>query len=161
AWLREREVAMHHHIALEDDGDFRSLYRFLTGQALGFVAAGGGGFGPAHIGIYKAFTERGVTFDILGGTSVGAAGARGVAMLLSPEELDHCAHDIFVLSKGFKRYTFPRYALLDHVRFDEALRRQYRGVAIEDAWRPYFAVAALLDVAAGEGPHLIRRGPLW
>ena len=33
----------------------------------------GAAVGPAHIGVFKAFTERGVTFDILGGTSVGAA----------------------------------------------------------------------------------------
>ena len=63
AWLKQRDVTMHHHVALEDDLDFKSLHRFLTGRALGFVAAGGGGFGPAHIGIYKAFAERGVTFD--------------------------------------------------------------------------------------------------
>jgi NTE family protein len=31
---------------------------------------------------------------------------------------------------------------------------------IEDCWRPYFAVATALD-GSGEGPYLIRRGPLW
>jgi NTE family protein len=46
-WLRERDVAMHHHVSLEDDQDFKSLYRFVTGRAVGFVAGGGGGFGPA------------------------------------------------------------------------------------------------------------------
>src|SRR4029450_481708 len=73
AWLRDRDVAMHHQVALEDDRDFNSLHRFLTGRALGFVAAGGGGFGSAHVGIYKAFLEHGVNFDILGGTRGGAA----------------------------------------------------------------------------------------
>jgi NTE family protein len=160
-WLAERAVTMHHHVALQDDREFKSLHRFLTGRALGYVAAGGGGFGPAHIGIYKAFAEHGVNFDILGGASVGAAVLGGFAMLLSPEEVDGCAHDVFVTSKGFKHYTFPRYALLDHIAFDEALRRQFRGVAVEDAWRPYFAVATLVDAAAGEGPYLIRRGPFW
>ncbi len=64
---------MHHHVSIEDDLDFKSLHRFLTGRAVGYVAAGGGGFGPAHIGVFKAFAERGVHFDILGGASVGAA----------------------------------------------------------------------------------------
>lgn len=160
AWLRDRDVSMHHHVALEDDRDFRSLRRFLTGRAVGFVAAGGGGFGPAHIGIYKAFLERGVTFDILGGASVGAALMGGFALLKSPEEADLALHDIFVISKGFKHFTLPRYALLDHVVFDEALRRQYMGICVEDAWRPYFAVATLLD-GSWQGPYLIRRGPLW
>jgi NTE family protein len=158
--LRGRDAAMHHHVSLQDDADFKSLHRFLSGRALGYVAAGGGGFGLAHIGVYKAFAERGVVFDILGGTSAGAAVLGGFALGMTPEEADRGVHDIFVTSRAFKRFTLPRYALLDHLHFDEALRRQFRGVAIEDAWRPYFAVATLLD-GSMQGPHLIRRGPVW
>ena len=159
-WLEHREVAMHHHVSMEDDLDFKSLHRFLTGRAVGYVAAGGGGFGPAHIGVFKAFMERGVHFDLLGGASVGAAVMGGFAMMLSPEEVDIGTHDVFVTSRGFKRFTLPRYSLLDHTPFDDALRRQYRGICIEDAWRPYFAVATVLDGSA-QGPFLIRRGPIW
>ncbi len=159
-WLRHREVAMHHHVSMQDDADFKSLHRFLTGRALGYVGAGGGGFGPAHIGVYKAFAERGVHFDMLGGASVGAAVLGGFAMMLTPEQVDIGTHDVFVTSRGFRRFTLPRYALLDHTPFDEALRRQYRGIAIEDAWRPYFAVATVLDGSA-QGPYLIRSGPIW
>ena len=160
AWLNERDVALHHHVSMEDDRDFASLHRFLTGRATGYVAAGGGGFGPAHIGVFKAFAERGVTFDILGGTSVGAAMLGGFSLLMSPEEVDRRTHDVFVTSRGFKRLTFPRYALLDHIPFDNALRRQFGDICIEDAWRPYFAVATVLD-DSGEGTYLLRRGPLW
>ena len=67
---------------------------------------------------------------------------------------------MFVVSRAFKRLTYPRYALLDHLPFDAALRRQFGDVTIEDAWRPYFAVATVLD-GSGEGLHLMRRGPLW
>ncbi len=160
AWLEQRDVGMHHHVSIEDDLDFKSLHRFLTGRAAGYVAAGGGGFGPAHVGVFKAFAERGATFDILGGASVGAAVLGGFSIGLSPEEVDLGTHDVFVTSRGFKRYTLPRYALLDHVPFDEALQRQFKGVCVEDAWRPYFAVAAILD-GSGQGPYLLRRGPLW
>ncbi len=160
AWLAERDVGMHHHLSLADDHDFKRLHRFLTGRAAGYVAAGGGGFGPAHVGVFKAFAERGVNFDMLGGTSVGAAVLGGFAIGLSPEEVDLGTHDVFVTSRGFKRYTFPRYGLLDHVPFDEALQRQFRGIRIEDAWHPYFAVATVLDGSA-QGPYLIRHGPLW
>ena len=160
AWLEQRDVGLHHHVSAEDDRDLKSLHRFLTGQATGYVAAGGGGFGPAHIGVYKAFAERGVMFDVLGGTSVGAAFLAGFALLMSPEELDQRTRDVFVVSRAFKRLTYPRYALLDHLPFDAALRRQFGDVTIEDAWRPYFAVATVLD-GSGEGLHLMRRGPLW
>jgi NTE family protein len=160
-WLRERDVAMHHHVSLEDDGDLKSLYRFLTGRAVGFVAGGGGGFGPAHAGIFKAFQELGVKFDILGGASVGAAVMAGFAVLLTPAEIDIGIEDIFVTSRGFKRRTFfPRYSLLDHVAFDKALQRQYLDARIEDAWVPYFAVATDVD-RAGQSLYLMRRGPLW
>jgi len=159
-WLKSRDVAMHHHVSMEDDADFKSLHRFLTGRALGYVGAGGGGFGPAHIGVFKAFAERGVRFDLLGGASVGAAVLGGFAMGLSPEQVDIGTHDVFVTSRGFKRFTLPRYALLDHTSFDGALQRQYRGIDIEDAWRPFFAVATVLDGSA-QGPYLIRRGPIW
>jgi NTE family protein len=160
AWLEGRDVGLHHHVSLEDERDFKSLLRFLTGRAAGYVAGGGGGFGPAHIGVFKAFAERGVTFDMLGGTSVGAAMLGAFSMLMSPEELDRRTHDVFVVSRAFKRLTYPRYALLDHIPFDSALRRQYGEVAIEDTWRPFFAVATVLD-GSGDGLHLLRRGPLW
>jgi NTE family protein len=159
-WLHGRDVAMHHHVSLEDDRDFKSLYRFLTGQAVGFVAGGGGGFGPAHAGIIKAFQERGARFDILGGASVGAAVTGGFALLLTPADLDAALKDIFVSSRGFQRRTLPRYALLDHVEFDKALQRQCRGAQIEDMWLPYFAVATDVD-RAGQGLYIMRRGPLW
>jgi NTE family protein len=159
-WLRERDAAMHHHVSLEDDQDFESLYRFVTGRAVGFVAGGGGGFGPAHVGIFKAFQERGAKFDMLGGASVGAAVLAGFALSLTPAQLDLGLKDIFVSSRGFKRWTWPRYSLLDHVEFDKALQRQCRGAQIEDMWRPYFAVATDVD-HAGHGLYVMRRGPLW
>lgn len=159
-WLTERDVPLSHHVSLEDDRDFKRLYRFFTGRAVGFVAGGGGGFGPAHLGIFKAFQERGVEFDILGGASVGAAVLGGLAQLLMPAELDLALEDIFVTSRAFKCRTFPRYSLLDHIAFDRALQRQCRGAQIEDMWIPYFAVAT--DVGhAGQSLYLIRRGPLW
>ena len=145
---------------VEDDLDFKSLHRFLTGRAVGYVAAGGGGFGPAHTGVFKAFAERGLPFDILGGTSIGAAVLSGFSLLLDPEEVDRRTHDVFVSRRGLRRLTFPRYGLLDHVPFDEALRRQFDGICIEDAWRAFFAVATVLD-GSGQGPYLLRHGPFW
>ena len=92
---------MHHHVALEDQIDIDSLVRFLCGRAIGFVAAGGGSFGTAHVGIYKAFRERGVMFDIFVGTSVGSAMAAGFAKNLEAEHLEHGTHEIFVKAEAF------------------------------------------------------------
>jgi NTE family protein len=159
AWLVRLPCFMHHHVALEDQVDIDSLIRFLSGRAIGFVAAGGGSFGTAHVGIYKAFRERGVMFDIFVGTSVGSAMVAGFAKNLDAEHLERGTHEIFVSSRSFRRPTWPRYALLDHKAFDRALADQYgANCRIEDCWRPFAAVATNLST---HNLELIRSGLLW
>ncbi|VIO76213.1 putative NTE family protein [Bradyrhizobium ivorense] len=159
AWLARLPCFMHHHVALEDQIDIDSLVRFLCGRAVGFVAGGGGSQGTAHVGVYKAFCERGVTFDIFVGTSVGSAMAAGFAKNYDAEHLERGTHEIFVSSRSFRRPTWPRYALLDHKDFDAALADQYgHNCRIEDCWRPFAAVATNLSTHSLE---LIRTGLLW
>jgi len=159
AWLSRLPCFMHHHVALEDQVDIDSLIRFLSGHAIGFVAAGGGSFGSAHAGIYKTFRERGVMFDIFIGTSVGSAMAAGFAKNYEADHIERGTHEIFVRSRSFRRPTWPRYALLDHKAFDRALADQYgEQCRIEDCWRPFAAVATNLSTHSLE---LIRSGLLW
>ncbi len=158
AWLAERDVFMHHHVALQDSADVARLLRFLSGRAVGFVAGGGGSFGSAHLGVYKAFGEAGASFDVLGGTSAGAAMAAALAFGVEPERVDEGTHNIFVKSRAFRRPTWPRYGLIDHKVFDRALQAEYRDVVIEDLWRPYFAVSSNLS---DHRLMIHRRGPVW
>jgi NTE family protein len=159
AWLARLPSFMHHHVALEDQLDIDSLIRFLSGRAVGFVASGGGSFGTAHVGLYKAFRERGVMFDIFVGTSVGSAMAAGFAKNLDAEDLERGTHEIFVKGRSFRRPTWPRYSLLDHKVFDRALAEQYgRDCRIEDCWKPFTAVATNLST---HNIELIRSGLLW
>ncbi|WP_338156346.1 cyclic nucleotide-binding and patatin-like phospholipase domain-containing protein [Bradyrhizobium elkanii] len=159
AWLVRLPCFMHHHVALEDQLDIDSLVRFLCGRAVGFVAGGGGSLGTAHVGVYKAFRERGAMFDIFVGTSVGSAMAAGFAKNYDAEHLERGTHEIFVSSRSFRRPTWPRYALLDHKAFDAALADQYgHNCRIEDCWRPFAAVATNLST---HNLELIRTGLLW
>jgi NTE family protein len=158
AWLLGREVSTYHHIALTDDDDLKSLCRFLTDSAIGFVAGSGGALGAAHIGIFQAFEEHGIKFDVVGGASVGAAVTAAWAFLSSAKELHAAADDIFVRTRSFNRITYPRYSMLDHTTFDEVLKRQYRGYNIEDVWRNYFALSSDLSLNTA---HMHRSGPLW
>jgi NTE family protein len=158
AWLGGREAHMHHHVALGDDEDVRRLHRFITGSATGFVAGAGGALGSAHVGAYKAFAEAGARFDILGGTSVGAAMMAAFACGAEPGRVDEGTDNIFVRSRSFRRPTLPRYGLIDHKNFDRALRAEYRDRAIEDLWIPFFAVST--NLSTGE-PMVHRRGPVW
>lgn len=159
SWLARTPVFLHHHISLEDNADVDALIRFLTGRAVGFVAGGGGGFGPAHVGIYRAFREQGGNFDAFMGTSVGAAMLAGFAFLGEHDTLTSGTHDIFVKSRSFKKVTWPRYSLLDHTAFDDALARAYGpDTRVEDCWKPFFAIATNLSDNRME---VIRSGLLW
>jgi NTE family protein len=82
----------------------------------------------------------------------------GFAFLSSAKHINDATHDIFIESRGFRRPTLPFYALLDHVAFDAALRRQFRDYNIEDTWRTYFSVSTDLSANA---PFVHRSGPLW
>lgn len=158
-WLDERPgIRQHHHVALEDSQDVERLVRFVSGEARGFVAAGGGSLGCSHLGVYKAFVQAGAFFDYLGGTSSGAAMMAGFASGLEADEIDRGTHQIFVKSRAFRRLTLPQYALLDHKVLDRTLQAEYGDVLIEDLWIPYFALSTNLTTRQA---HVHRRGKLW
>jgi NTE family protein len=157
-WLEARDLLMHHHVALQDTADIWRIWRFLCCRAVGFVAGGGGALGSAHLGVYKAFREAGADFDILGGTSAGAAMTAGLAFGVDPERVDAGTHNIFVKSRAFRHPTLPRYGLIDHKGFDRALRAEYGDVLIENLWKPYFAVSTNLS---DNRIRVHRQGPVW
>ena len=158
-WLNERPgLRQHHHVALEDIEDVERLVRFIAGEARGFVAAGGGSLGCAHLGVHKAFIEAGASFDYLGGTSSGAAMMAGFARGMNADEINRGTHEIFVRSRAFRRLTVPQYALLDHKVLDRTLQAEYGDVLIEDLWLPFFALST--NLSTGQA-HVHRRGKLW
>src|SRR5262249_43402643 len=158
SWLESRAVSMRHEAALQDTADVQRLFRFMSGRAVGFVAAGGGALGSAHLGVYKALCEAGADFDIFGGTSSGAAMAAALAAGAEPARVDEGTHNIFVKSRVFRRPPLPRYALIDHKAFDRALQAEFGEAMIEDIWKPFFAVSSNLS---NHRPRIHRRGPVW
>jgi len=157
SWLAQRDVFMHHHVSLQDKADVQRLYRFLSGRAVGFVAGGGGALGTAHLGVYKAFCEVGADFDILGGTSVGAAMTASLASGLGIAAIDEHTQKI-VARRALQRLTVPRYGLLNHKILDDVLQDEYGESRIEDLWRPYFAVSTNLS---NNSRFIHRRGLIW
>ncbi len=157
-WLTGRTLAMHHHVALDSDHDVNRLVRFIRGEARGLVACGGGAFCAAHIGVWRALAERGMEFDIVGGTSGGSAMAAAFLLNGDPDAMDAVVHDIFVTNKAMRRYTWPRYSLLDHAHFDSELKKHFGAGDIEDLWLPWFAVSTNLSRFT---LNVHRTGPLW
>ncbi|HEX4893604.1 MAG TPA: patatin-like phospholipase family protein [Hyphomicrobiaceae bacterium] len=157
-WLAPRNIRMHHHVALSDRADADRLVRFVLGRALGLVTCGGGAFCAAHVGLYKALTEAGVAFDVMGGTSGGSAMAAAFAMGVDPEEIAEVIKEVFVTQRAMRRYTLPRYSVLDHTYFDRLLGPHYKGTDIEDLWIPFFAISTNLSRYS---LHRHTHGDLW
>jgi len=158
-WLDSRPVFLHHHVALSaGEDDIARLGRFLSGQAIGLVMSGGGAFGVAHIGVWRAMREVGIPADIIGGTSIGSAMGAAIALGVPPEDIGPRVEQIFVKSGAMRRVTVPKYAFLDHKRLDEALEEHFGAAPIEDLWFPYYAVTADLSSMR---KRVLRRGPLW
>ena len=158
-WLDMRPpMRMHHHIARGHGPHYRRLFRFINGTALGLVACGGGAFSAAHIGVYQALLDAGLEFDILGGTSGGGAMTAAFALGLPTDDIDRRVHEIFVTNAVFKRWTWPRYSLIDHTTFDRSLEQHYTDRDIADLWIAFFAVSTNLT---DNGIYVHRCGPLW
>lgn len=167
AWLQPRPwVEMHHHVRGSDKGaagdaeasGLQRVVRFIRGEAVGLVACGGGAFSAAHIGVFDALAAAGVQFDMVGGTSGGAAMTAGLACHVPTWEIAQRTENMFITRKSMRRWTWPRYGLLDHVAFDRALEHHFTAVDIEDLDVPFFAVATNLTRNRVE---CIQRGPLW
>lgn len=157
-WLAGRDIAMHHHVALVTPDDLDRVGRFVAGSARGLVAGGGGAFCVAHVGVYKALLEAGHTFDMMGGTSGGSAMTAAFAAGASPAEIDASIETSFVKRRAMRRYTVPRYSVLDHTVYDAELEALFGSRRIEDLWLPYFSVSTNLSENRIE---VHRAGPLW
>lgn len=155
-WLDARAVALHHHVAIGDDGDVERLARIVAGRAIQLVLSGGGARGFAEIGVMRALDEAGVPIDLVGGTSMGAALAGFRAMELGPAEmLDRSRR---FCGRSVKDATFPFLSLFSARNGSRAAREIYDGWNIEDLPIGFFALSTDL-MRAEEVVH--RRGPLW
>lgn len=148
----------HHHIRAGVTEDVRRLARFVSGRAVGLVLAGGGARGFAHIGVLKALQEAGVPIDQLGGTSMGALIAAGMAAEWDVPSLARRMREAFVESNPLSDYTFPLIALVRGRKVSRLLRDNYGDTRIEELPKPFFCVSS--DLTSGR-THVHRAGPLW
>lgn len=155
-WLEGRTVGAHHRA--EGSAGIAALARFLSGTARGLVLGGGGALCGAHVGVAFALREAGVGFESYGGTSAGAAVGAALAMEMPRAEIIERCKDIFLTNKSLRRWTIPRYGLVDPETVDRLVRTHYGEGQVEDMRHPFFAMATdLADSAA----HVMDRGPLW
>jgi NTE family protein len=140
------------------DRDIERVARLLTGRSIGLVLSGGGARGFAHIGVVRALREAGIRVDCVGGTSIGAIIAAGVAADWSDEEIFDNYRRAFVLGRPLSDYTFPFISLVAGRRVAKLLREAFGPRDITDLALPYFCVTSNLTAGRAEA-H--RAGPIW
>lgn len=156
--LRSGLFESHHHIRTGNKNDVARLARFIAGRAVGLVLAGGGARGFAHIGIIKALMEADVPFDHLGGTSMGAIIAAGVAHEWGVEELTERMREVFVTHNPLNDLTLPLIALVRGKKASTMLKANFGDIRIEELALPFFCVSS--DLTTGR-IHEHRAGVLW
>jgi NTE family protein len=148
----------HHHLRAGHQNDVARVARFIAGRAVGLVLAGGGARGFAHIGVIKALKEAGVQFDQLGGTSMGAIIAAGLAQEWGLEEMKERMRAVFVKANPLNDFTLPLVAIVRGRKVTQRLREHFGEVCIEEMPLPFFAVSS--DLTTGR-IHIHRDGHLW
>jgi len=154
-WLQSLPVASHHHII--DSTDFGRVARLLTRRGVGLVLSGGGARGFAHLGIIRALREARIPIDFVGGASIGAIIAAGVAMGWSDDEMRQRYRRSFVDTNPVNDYTFPLIALTRGRKVTRLLQKEYGDTHIEDLRQPFFCISANLTTGSAF-EH--RAGPL-
>lgn len=157
AWLDGTRAARVFHVRRGEEADFARLARTITGQAVGLVLSGGGARAYAHVGAIKALRERGVPIDFVGGSSMGAIVAAGVAMGWGEAEMDRRLRQAFVTSSPLDDIALPLLAMTHGVKVSERLATHFGETQIADLWLPFFCLSSNLTTGAYQ---LHRRGLL-
>jgi NTE family protein/lysophospholipid hydrolase len=155
AWQGPRDVERVYPASPDALSDYRRITRFLVGKAVGVVLGGGGARGFAHLGALKAFEEKGVPVDLIGGNSMGALiGASyvfGIPLAAIHTTIQNSA-------KGLIRPDLPLVSIFSSKNFEKALRGVFGDTPVQCLWTTYFAAACNLSRA---DTAVMDFGPLW
>jgi NTE family protein len=135
----------------------RPLAARLAGRSLGIALAGGGARALAHLGVLEVFTEAGIGFDRVAGTSMGAIVGAAWASGRDSADIYACLYDEFVRRNPLGDYTLPKHGLIKGRRTQAAFERQFGDVHIEELPHEFSCVS--VDLLAKQ-PFVHRRGRL-
>jgi NTE family protein len=133
-------------------------------RPLAFVLSGGGAFGAVQVGMLRALEERGVTPDLIIGSSVGslhgammATGRSDAVDALTTLWLEMDRRTVFGGRRSVVRSLVRSRTLTDFNRLGALITRNLDVDRFEDLAVPFAAVAT--DALSGE-PELLQSGPL-
>jgi NTE family protein len=157
AWMDAAQPARLFHLRRDHAPDLQRIARVLTGQSVGLVLSGGGARAYAHVGAIRALRERRTPIDFVGGVSMGAIVAAGVAMGWDDEEMDRRIREAFVNTSPLDDIALPILAMTHGIKVGERLHHHFGDTEIEDLWLPFFCLSSNLTTGAY---HMHRRGPV-
>lgn len=143
-WLEDRNPDFHLHVREDKPDDTQRVARVISGNALGLVLGGGGARGFAHLGVYKALLELGITIDWVGGASIGSIFGSPVASDWAYDKAFRIARHSFVKIKPFSDYTLPLAGLIRGRRMEREIQK-HQDFQIEDMPIPFFCISSILD----------------
>jgi NTE family protein len=155
-WVREAV-----HVRRRTPRHQQRLARLATGNAIGLVLGSGGARGLAAVGIIRALEEAGIPIDRVGGTSIGAIMAAGVALDHPVDRLaDKVRHSFNQNPTHLNDLSpLPILSVFQGKRLNGLLQSVFpESLNIEDLWLNFFCISS--DMASnGEVVHT--RGALW
>ncbi|MDA3913666.1 patatin-like phospholipase family protein [Oleiagrimonas sp.] len=149
-------ITHHHHV--RNINDIQRVARLLARRSLGLVLSGGGARGFAAIGVLRALHEKGYDIDLVGGTSIGAIIAAGMALQWDHKQMHANYRAAFIDSRPLSDWTVPLVALCRGERTSRLLQRFFGDLDMEDLPIPFFCVSS--DLTRGIAA-VHRQGPLW
>lgn len=155
AWVNAAQPARLFHLRRDHEPDLQRIARVLTGQSVGLVLSGGGARAYAHVGAVRALRERKVPIDFVGGVSMGAIIAAGVAMGWDDDEADRRIREAFVNSSPLDDIALPILAMTHGLKVGERLAHHFGDTEIADLWLPFFCLSSNLTTGAY---HLHKKG---
>ncbi len=131
--------------------------RRLAGRAVGVVLSGGGARAFAHLGVLEELCAAGLVIDRIGGVSLGAVVAAGIATGADPDAVYRIFRESFEKTNPTADYAVPAYALLRGGRVRRMLAQSFGDLRIEELPIRFFCLSC--DLVTREAVEH-RSGPL-
>lgn len=161
-WLQPRtwikEVI---HVRQDEQRHMERLARITTGNAIGLVLGSGGARGLAAVGVIRALEEAGIPIDRVGGTSIGAIMAAGVALDHPVSLLAEKVRASFRQNPTtfFDLNILPILSIFQGKQLNRLLQLVFpQTMNIEDLWLNFFCITS--DMSSNE-EIVHSRGSLW
>lgn len=122
-------------------------------RKVGIAFGGGSMHGVAHVGVIKAFMDKGLAFQFIAGTSVGAIVGVLAAAMLPYRDIEKLARQ--VEWPGLKSLSWSFKGLMQNEALRLAIDRALGGRTLEQLPIPFAAIAT--DLTTGERV-MLRRG---